>query len=404
MADARISELPAATTLASTDIIPFTSISASETRKITANNLGIALTTLGLSVGTSTPSTPYIGQLWVNTSTNPPKIFAYNGATFVEVSFHPADVGASAGSIATNPGATAPTNNALGQLWLDTSQTPDELKVFDGSGFVRVDPQGLTQTDADLRYVQITNLNLNFLPLTGGTLTGDLTLNGNPTTNNMASNKAYVDSQISSIPAATDLTPAGTIIYSARTTAPPGYIKANGAAVSRTTFADLFAAIGTNFGNGNGSTTFNVPDLRGEFIRGVSDGRSLDAGRAFGSVQGSAFGQHNHGLSGSVSSSSAGSHGHSGGTGGGGSHAHSKGSTINNLGSGDGFTAFGTDDDGGTVNSGNTGSGGGHSHSISLNAAGSHSHGITNTLSIDNTGNATETRPRNIALLACIKT
>jgi len=102
--------------------------------------------------------------------------------------------------------------------------------------------------------------------------------------------------------------------------------------------------------------------------------------------------------------SSAGSHGHSGGTGGGGSHAHSKGSTINNLGSGDGFTAFGTDDDGGTVNSGNTGSGGGHSHSISLNAAGSHSHGITNTLSIDNTGNATETRPRNIALLACIKT
>lgn len=404
MADARISELPAATTLASTDIIPFTSISASETRKITANNLGIALTTLGLSVGTSTPSTPYIGQLWVNTSTNPPKIFAYNGATFVEVSFHPADVGASAGSIATNPGATAPTNNALGQLWLDTSQTPDELKVFDGSGFVRVDPQGLTQTDADLRYVQITNLNLNFLPLTGGTLTGDLTLNGNPTTNNMASNKAYVDSAINSIPAASDLTPAGTIIYSARTTAPPGYIKANGAAVSRTTFADLFAAIGTNFGNGNGSTTFNVPDLRGEFIRGVSDGRSLDSGRAFGSVQGSAFGQHNHGLSGSISSSSAGSHGHSGGTGGGGSHSHSKGATINNLGSGSGFTSFSSDDDGGTVNSGNTGGGGSHSHSISLNANGSHSHGITNTLSIGNSGNATETRPRNIALLACIKT
>ena len=298
MADARISELPAATTLASTDIIPFTSISASETRKITANNLGIALTTLGLSVGTSTPSTPYIGQLWVNTSTNPPKIFAYNGATFVEVSFHPADVGASAGSIATNPGATAPTNNALGQLWLDTSQTPDELKVFDGSGFVRVDPQGVTQTDADLRYLQITNANLNFLQLSGGTLTGDLTLNGNPTTNNMASNKAYVDSQINAIPAATDLTPAGTIIYSARTTAPPGYIKANGAAVSRSTFSDLFSAIGTRYGNGNGSTTFNVPDLRGEFIRGLDDGRGVDSGRNLGSVQGSQNKRHNHGLSG----------------------------------------------------------------------------------------------------------
>ena len=405
MADARISELPAATTLASTDIIPFTSISASETRKITANNLGIALTTLGLSVGTSTPSTPYIGQLWVNTSTNPPKIFAYNGATFVEVSFHPADVGASAGSIATNPGATAPTNNALGQLWLDTSQTPDELKVFDGSGFVRVDPQGVTQTDADLRYLQITNANLNFLPLTGGTLTGDLTLNGNPTTNNMASNKAYVDSQISSIPAATDLTPAGTIIYSARTTAPPGYIKANGAAVSRTTFADLFAAIGTNFGNGNGSTTFNVPDLRGEFIRGVSDGRSVDSGRAFGSVQGSAFGQHNHaGSTASVSiTASSGKHGHSGTTGNN-NRGHTHGYDTPTFVSDDGTPAGSGGNIGSSFRSPATGGiSQNHTHGWSTSNSGGHSHGASGSVSIANDG-TTETRPRNIALLACIKT
>ena len=92
MADARISQLPAATTVASTDIIPFTSISASETRKITANNLGIALTSLGLSVGSSVPSTPYNGQMWVDTSTNPPVLKVYNGASFTTVSFLPGSV------------------------------------------------------------------------------------------------------------------------------------------------------------------------------------------------------------------------------------------------------------------------------------------------------------------------
>jgi phage-related tail fiber protein len=47
----------------------------------------------------------------------------------------------------------------------------------------------------------------------------------------------------------------------------------------------LFSAIGTTFGAGNGSTTFNVPELRGEFIRNWDDGRGVDSGRAFGSFQ-----------------------------------------------------------------------------------------------------------------------
>ena len=61
---------------------------------------------------------------------------------------------------------------------------------------------------------------------------------------------------------------AGAVIFAARTTAPAGYLKANGAAVSRTVYAALFAAIGTTFGAGDGSTTFNLPDLRGQFMRG----------------------------------------------------------------------------------------------------------------------------------------
>lgn len=77
----------------------------------------------------------------------------------------------------------------------------------------------------------------------------------------------------------------GSVIAYARSVAPIGYLKCNGAAVSRTTYARLFAIIGTTFGAGNGTTTFNLPDLRGEFIRGFDDGRGVDSGRSFGSSQ-----------------------------------------------------------------------------------------------------------------------
>ena len=79
--------------------------------------------------------------------------------------------------------------------------------------------------------------------------------------------------------------PAGTVAYIAGSAAPAGWLKANGAAVSRTTYAPLFAAIGTRYGAGDGSSTFNLPDLRGEFIRGWDDSRGVDAGRALGSSQ-----------------------------------------------------------------------------------------------------------------------
>jgi phage-related tail fiber protein len=59
--------------------------------------------------------------------------------------------------------------------------------------------------------------------------------------------------------------------------------------VSRTTYSRLFSAIGTTFGNGNGSTTFNLPDFRGEFIRAWDAGRGVDAGRTLGSGQGDAI-------------------------------------------------------------------------------------------------------------------
>lgn len=86
-----------------------------------------------------------------------------------------------------------------------------------------------------------------------------------------------------------DLELVGEVAFFARATPPSGWLKANGAAVSRTTYAALFAAIGTTFGAGDGRSTFNLPDLRGEFVRGLDDGRNIDGGRRLGTAQGDAI-------------------------------------------------------------------------------------------------------------------
>lgn len=338
MAGLRISQLPLATAIASADLLPFSSVSGSETRRITATTLAVALGLLGTSVGSTAPSTPSNGQLWVDTGSNPPLLKVWNGATWTILSFQPG------ASIITSPSGTAPSSPALGQLWQDTSQTPDELKMWDGTNWVRVDPDGIDQTFADGRYLQITTAASTYLPFSGGTLTGNLTLVGNPSTTNMAANKGYVDTQIAAIPAAQDLTPAGTVIWTARNTAPTGYVKANGAAISRSTYSALFSAIGTTFGSGDGSTTFNVPDLRGEFVRGWDDSRGIDSGRSFGSAQSDELKSHNH--------------------------------TVTDLYNGNGG-----------------GQGGGGANT-----------GTTSTTQTTSSTGGTETRPRNIALLACIKT
>lgn len=104
------------------------------------------------------------------------------------------------------------------------------------------------------------------------------------------------------------LNPAGSVITFAGSTAPSGYLHCDGSAVSRTTYADLFAAIGTAHGSGDGSTTFNLPDYRGRFLRGWSNGQTRDPDKAsrtamatggatgdnVGSVQGHSFQTHTH--------------------------------------------------------------------------------------------------------------
>jgi microcystin-dependent protein len=75
------------------------------------------------------------------------------------------------------------------------------------------------------------------------------------------------------------LAQAGDVKATARTTAPSGWLLCYGQAISRTTYDILFAAIGTTYGAGNGSTTFNVPDLRGRTIVGLDNMGGSQAGR-----------------------------------------------------------------------------------------------------------------------------
>ena len=166
----------------------------------------------------------------------------------------------------------------------------------------------------------------------------------------------------------TGVTPAGSVIYYAGNTSPTGYLKANGAAISRTTYADLFSAIGTTFGAGDGSTTFLVPDLRGEFLRGWDDSRGVDSGRAFGSAQLDQMQK----LTGSLTVSNANNRGGFRGS----SGAFSTGSfTDRNFA------------DGSTINASTSGT---------FDSADSPNARVSSTTS-------GETRSRNIALLACIK-
>ncbi len=109
-------------------------------------------------------------------------------------------------------------------------------------------------------------------------------------------------------------TPVGTIVPYGGSTIPSGWLVCDGSAVSRTTYSALFAAIGISWGYGDNSTTFNLPDLRGRFLRGVDGGANVDPDKAsrtasnaggntgnnVGSLQGDAMGAHTHSVSGTT--------------------------------------------------------------------------------------------------------
>lgn len=158
-------------------------------------------------------------------------------------------------------------------------------------------------------------------------------------------------------------------------TVPTGYLECAGQAISRITYANLFAVIGESFGAGNGTSTFNLPDMRGEFARGWDHGRGVDAGRNLASHQVDDFKGHGH----VASSSAAGGHTHS--TRVGGDNNSVRGATPTNA-----ITMSEAAADAAPTGTGQ------------IESAGEHGHIIT----VNNTGGA-ETRPRNVAWMFIIK-
>lgn len=212
-----------------------------------------------------------------------------------------------------------------------------------------------------------------------------------------------------------DIIPAGVIWPYGGATAPNRFLLCDGSAVSRTTYARLYSVIGTRYGSGNGTTTFNVPNTQGVFLRGNDNGRGFDIGRVLGSYQDDAFKAHNH--SGNTNSggahthsgntNSSGAHTHSGNTNSGGAHSH--GNVVSPRSSyidGDDrrfYASPGTGDrtttDGLHSHSFTTNSAGAHTHSFTTNSAGAHTHSFTT----NNTGGS-ETRPKNLSVNFIIKT
>ncbi len=210
---------------------------------------------------------------------------------------------------------------------------------------------------------------------------------GTPADNTVTTEK-IVDRAVTADKLARDLTlPPGAVCWFARSTPPEGYLVCNGNTVSRRTYKLLFEAIGTIYGKGDGKTTFNLPDCRGEFIRGWDNGRGVDADRVFGSAQSHAIQSYTH----TAMSEEAGAHNHGGATSINGEHTHTL--DANFSGGGESSNTHLSSYRGRNAQALPNGN---HQHTI--HADGAHQHAIQ----IQETGGH-ETRPSNIAMLICIK-
>ena len=192
--------------------------------------------------------------------------------------------------------------------------------------------------------------------------------------------------------------PIGSVFCIAHTTVPSGYLECNGASLPNGT--GTVQGVTANFAALRALVGANLPDLRGEFVRGYDHGRGVDSGRGMLSTQGSQFGQHNHNVSAS-SSGSVGSHRHK--------YAFAQGS---NGGVGNNFGGSGI------VNVGQSGgrlaeleqSGGNDGQDLRGYVADSDdtqpSLSVSTSINQNNRGgtnNSSETRPRSVAMMYIIK-
>lgn len=160
--------------------------------------------------------------------------------------------------------------------------------------------------------------------------------------------------------------PIGSVLPYAGSSAPTGYLLANGQAVSRTTYSTLFGIIGTTYGVGDGSTTFNIPDLRGRVPGMIGSGSFTTLGTTGGSESSTALLAHTHSATLTLSGATAASNG---------SHSHTVAdlhtktgtiSTSNVVAGGSGGVIFFDTASGAP----STSSDGAHTHTVSGSATG----------------------------------
>lgn len=213
--------------------------------------------------------------------------------------------------------------------------------------------------------------NQGYIPLDSPTLTGTPTA-PTPSVNDDSTKiatTAYVIAQIAEQGQSAE--PLGSVVAYGGTSAPSGWLLCDGTAISRTTYSDLFDIIGETYGIGDGSTTFNIPDMQGRAPVGVGSHTSVNA---LGENDGQATvasrrPKHAHTFS--LSTGGA-SHSHSYSSSSDGSHSHSVTGATGSTGGG------GVPSAGGSVyTSTGTGSGGSHSHSGSINSNGGHGHNLS---------------------------
>ena len=286
--------------------------------------------------GTAFPDTPVAGQHCYRTDIGIEYI--YDGTAWVEVAATNTlglDVAAAKGTLSNLSSRLNVSINPDGTLKDPTTANVDEFKVsnltptyVDATTFsVPDDLTGiftagriLKITDgAEVKYLSVVSSAFDTVTnvVIDGTITASITAvdyslaqYGLPLASATVKGVVKVGSNISvaegviSVPEATEAVkgvdwrrvPIGSILIFPIATVPAHCLECNGAEVSRATYAGLFEVIGTLYGTGDESTTFNLPDLRGEFIRGWDNTRGVDAARAIGSAQAEALKSHNHGV------------------------------------------------------------------------------------------------------------
>ena len=281
--------------------------------------------------------------------------------------------------------------------------------------------------DANVTTAKIADANVTTAKIADANVTTAKIADANVTTAKIVDGAVTQDKINSSV----TFVPAGAIMPFAMSSAPSGWLSANGAAVSRVTYAALFSAIGTTYGVGNGSTTFTLPDLQGYFVRGTGTNADGTASGSFGAKQADSYKTHNHGGITGVGTTGSESQGHThSGTTGGESvdHAHyvtgttgtdypdhthsytfksitggsSAGGDANNINNASFNTSGRQSLHQHDFSAWTGGRNAGHTHNFTTgDRSANHTHAVPS-LSIPSDG-GTETRPKNISLLYCIK-